>query len=218
MTQTRRHAGGTLPADLTSFVGRRQAAAEIKRALSASRLVTLIGVGGVGVVGKSRLALHVAHELRRPFPDGTWLVELAAVHDPALVPRAAAAALGLLGSSAREPEASLTDYLADASATIVLDNCEHVLDAAARLVTTLLSATSRVRVLATSRAPLGVGAEQVWPPPTGSGNLMPSAAIPMRCGPACPSTSRCAGTASPRSSAGRPRSSCLPPRPTSRAR
>ena len=134
----------------------------MKRALSASRLVTLIGVGGVG---KSRLAVHVAYELRRAFPEGIWLVELAAVHDPALVPRAAAAALGLLETSAREPEASLTDYLAEASALIVLDNCEHVLDGAAQLVTLLLSATSRLRVLATSRAPLGMGAEHVWPVP-----------------------------------------------------
>ena len=162
MTQTRHRGTGTLPVDLTSFVGRRQAAAEVQRALSVSRLVTLTGVGAVG---KSRLAVHVARELRRAFPDGIWLVELAAVHDPALVPHAAAAALGLLDSSAREPEASLTGYLADAGALIVLDNCEHVLDGAARLVSTLLSATSRVRVLATSRALLGVGAEQVWPVP-----------------------------------------------------
>lgn len=162
MTQTMHRGAGTLPGDLTSFVGRRQAAADVKRALSASRLVTLIGVGGVG---KSRLALRVGHELRRAFPDGTWLVELAAVNDPALVPRVATAALGLLETSAREPEASLAGYLADASALIVLDNCEHVLDGAVRLVTALLSATSRVRVLATSRAPLGAGAERVWPVP-----------------------------------------------------
>jgi predicted ATPase/DNA-binding CsgD family transcriptional regulator len=176
MTQTSRRGMGTLPGDLTSFVGRRQAGAEVKRALSASRLVTLIGVGGVG---KSRLALHVAHELRRAFPDGTWLVELAAVHEPALVPRAAAAALGLLESSAREPEASLTHYLADASALIVLDNCEHVLDAAAELVTALLSATSRVRVLATSRAPLDVGAEYVWPVPPLSLPALPASPAPV---------------------------------------
>jgi predicted ATPase/DNA-binding CsgD family transcriptional regulator len=162
MTQTRLHEVGNLPGDLTSFVGRRQAAADVKRALSTSRLVTLTGVGGVG---KSRLALRVAYELRRAFPDGIWLVELAAVHDAALVPRAAAAALGLLGTSAREPEASLTDYLAESSALVVLDNCEHVLDSAAELVSTLLAVTPRVRVLATSRAPLGVGAEHVWPVP-----------------------------------------------------
>ena len=180
MTQARRRGVGTLPGDLTSFVGRRQAAADVKHALSVSRLVTLTGVGGVG---KSRLALHVAHELRRAFPDGTWLVELAAVHDPALVPRAAAAALGLLETSAREPEASLTDYLADACALIVLDNCEHLLDGAAQLVTTLLSSTSRVRVLATSRAPLGVGAEHVWPVPPLS--LPPSRAAGLTGSRAC---------------------------------
>jgi predicted ATPase/DNA-binding CsgD family transcriptional regulator len=179
MTQTGRLRVGNLPGDLTSFVGRRQAVTEVKQALSASRLVTLTGVGGVG---KSRLALRVAHEFRRAFPDGTWLVELAAVHDPAQVPRAAAAALGLLETSAREPEASLADYLADASAMIVLDNCEHVLDGAARLATTLLSASSRVRVLATSRAPLGVGAEHVWPVPPLS--LPPVSALPVSAPPA----------------------------------
>jgi predicted ATPase/DNA-binding CsgD family transcriptional regulator len=173
MTQTMHRGAGTLPGDLTSFVGRRQAVADVKRALSASRLVTLIGVGGVG---KSRLALRVAHELRRAFPAGTWLVELAAVTDPALVPRAAAAALGLLETSAREPEASLADYLADASALIVLDNCEHVLDGAAQLAAMLLSATSRLRVLATSRAPLGVGGEHVWPVPPLSLPPVPSRA------------------------------------------
>ncbi len=159
MTKTRPREAGNLPGELTSFVGRRLAADEVKRALSAARLVTLTGVGGVG---KSRLAVHVAYELRRAFPDGIWLVELAAVHDPALVPRAAAAALGLLETAAREPEASLADYLAGSAALIVLDNCEHVLDGAARLVSTVLPASSRLRVLATSRAPLGVGAERVW--------------------------------------------------------
>ena len=159
MTKTRPREAGNLPGELTSFVGRRLAADEVKRALSASRLVTLTGVGGVG---KSRLAVHVAYELRRAFPDGIWLVELAAVHDPALVPRAAAAALGLLETAAREPEASLADFLAGSATLIVLDNCEHVLDGAARLVSTVFSASSRLRVLATSRAPLGVGAERVW--------------------------------------------------------
>ena len=84
MTQTRLREVGNLPVDLTSFVGRRHATAEVKRTLSESRLVTLLGVGGVG---RSTLALHVAYEPRRAFPDGIWLVELAAVHDPALVPR-----------------------------------------------------------------------------------------------------------------------------------
>ena len=83
------------------------------------------------------------------------------MHDPALVPRAAAAALGLLETAAREPEASLADYLASSAALVVLDNCERVLDGAARLVDTVLPASSRLRVLATSRAPLGVGAERV---------------------------------------------------------
>ncbi len=153
---------GNLPADQTTFVGRRQAVADIKHALSQSRLVTLTGVGGVG---KSRLALQVAHRLRRAFPDGIWLAELATVHEPDQVPRAVAAALGLLETSAREPDASVAGYLASASALLVLDNCEHALDAAARLVVTLLSATTRLHVLATSRTPLGLSVEHVWPVP-----------------------------------------------------
>ncbi len=162
MPTTKPRPAGNLPDELTSFVGRRQLAADVKLALSASRLVTLTGPGGVG---KSRLAVHVARDLRRAFPDGICFVELAAVQDPALVPRAVAAALGLLETSAREPEDSLASYLAESAALIVLDNCEHVLEGAARLAALLLTAAGRLRLLATSRAPLAIGAEQILPVP-----------------------------------------------------
>jgi predicted ATPase/DNA-binding CsgD family transcriptional regulator len=149
-----------LPGEVTSFVGRRQATAEVKRALSNSRLVTLTGVGGVG---KSRLALHVANLLRRAFPDGVCLVELGRVHDPASVPSAVVGALGLLEHSTRDVETVLVDFLAGKRMLILLDNCEHVLDSAGRLAHTLLSSVPGLRVVATSREPLGIAAEHVWP-------------------------------------------------------
>ncbi len=143
-------------------MGRRQAATRVKRALSSSRLVTLTGFGGIG---KSRLALHVAHDVRRAFSAGTFLVELANVRDPMLVPQAVAAALGIHDRSTRAPEAVLVDYLADKQVLLVLDNCEHLLGACSRLVAVLLAAAPRLRILATSREHLGIVAEQTWPVP-----------------------------------------------------
>lgn len=148
--------------ELTSFVGRRRATTEIKRALSESRLVTLTGFAGIG---KTRLALHVARELRRVFPEGVHLVELAKTHDSILVPHAVAHALGLRDQSTRDPDTVLADYLADKRMLLVLDNCEHVLNACGCLTTMLLRGAAGLRVLATSREPLGVAAEQVWPVP-----------------------------------------------------
>lgn len=153
---------GRLPGDVTSFVGRRQATTEVKHALSESRLVTLTGVSGVG---KTRLALHVASEVRRSFPDGVWLVELAELDQACLVGSAVATALGL-STSAREPAELLADHLEDKRLLLVLDNCEHLLDACADLLGELLLAAPKLRVLATSREPLGMGGEQVWPVPT----------------------------------------------------
>lgn len=149
----------SLPGELTSFVGRRQATADVKRALMNSRLVTLVGPGGVG---KSRLALHVARDLRRSYPDGVFLVELAKVQCHLPVASAVAAAL-VMDRSVRDPEAALVDYLADKRMLVLLDNCEHVLDGCAKLMTTLLSAAPGLTVLATSREPMCVAAENVWP-------------------------------------------------------
>ncbi|WP_433187420.1 ATP-binding protein [Actinoallomurus sp. CA-150999] len=152
----------SLPHDITSFVGRRKATAELKHALSESRLVTLTGVGGVG---KSRLALRVGRELQRAFPDGVWLVELAEIQDPAFVPSAVAATLGVLEQSARDAETVLVDYLASKRLLLLLDNCEHLLESCCVLTDRLLSAAPGLRVLATSREPLGIIAERVWPVP-----------------------------------------------------
>jgi predicted ATPase/DNA-binding CsgD family transcriptional regulator len=151
-----------LPSTVTSFVGRRNAASEVKRALSRSRLVTLTGVGGVG---KSRLALHVADIVRRGFPDGVYFVELAAVTDAGLVGNAIAATLELRDQSATGPLEALVDYLAERHVLLVLDNCEHLNDACGVTVSSLLSAAPHLRVLTTSREPLNIAGETVWPVP-----------------------------------------------------
>jgi len=146
-----------LPAELTSFVGRRQQLGEIRRMLSSSRLLTLTGAGGVG---KTRLALRTAAEVRRAFPNGVWFVELAALQDPQLLPHTIANALGLRQVSAT-PVADLADHLQDKQLLIVLDNCEHLTDACAVVVSKLLAAAPALRILATSRHVLDVEGEQV---------------------------------------------------------
>ncbi len=153
-----RRVAGNLPAELTSFVGRRGELAEVKRLLAESRLVTLAGIGGVG---KTRLALRAAAELRRAFRDGVWLVQLDQLRDQALVAQAVAAALGLQDRAGYAPAAALADYLAGRQLLLVLDNCEHVVDAAAKLADLLLRAAPGLRVLATSRESLNLAGETV---------------------------------------------------------
>jgi len=153
---------GNLPVDMTSFVGRRRELADVKKSLSMARLVTLTGMGGVG---KTRLALRVAEELHRGFTDGVWLVELAGLMDPALVGQTVAAALGFHDQSAGSL-AALSDRLARRQLLIVLDNCEHLLDACALFADKLLRACSGLRILATSRQPLGIiGEHTIAVPP-----------------------------------------------------
>ncbi|MCL2533505.1 MAG: protein kinase [Nocardiaceae bacterium] len=155
---------GKLPLELTGFVGRRRELAEIRERLSSSRLVTLTGIGGVG---KTRLALRAAAELRRGFGDGVCLVELGGLRDDSVLVDVVAAALGLrnrLVPSATAAAAlleQLVTFLAGRHLLLVLDNCEHVIDAAAELVDTLLRTCAELRVLATSREPLGIGGEAV---------------------------------------------------------
>jgi non-specific serine/threonine protein kinase len=150
---------GNLPPELTSFVGRRDTTALVKRLLSTSRLVTLTGAGGAG---KTRLALHVAREVRRAFPDGAWLVELAALREPALLYDTMAAAFGLRNLSTQPSTEVLEEHLRDKRLLLVLDNCEHLLDDCAHMVTRALRAAPDVQVLATSREPLRAAGEQVW--------------------------------------------------------
>src|SRR6516165_10133033 len=163
MDRVRRARPSGLPAELTSFVGRRPELREVKRLLATTRLLTLTGSGGAG---KTRLALRAAVELSRGFPDGAWLVSLAPVQDPLLVPQAVFTALRVHDLSAGLSLSSLTGYLAGKRLLLVLDNCEHLLDGCAILATTLLSSCPGLRVLATSRQALGVAGEvrMVVPP------------------------------------------------------
>jgi predicted ATPase/DNA-binding CsgD family transcriptional regulator len=153
---------GNLPAEATSFIGRRRELVELRKRLSAARLVSLVGPGGVG---KTRLAIRIATDLARGFPGGAWLVELADIRDPALVANAVVAALDLRDQASIEPLPLLISYLRDKELLLVLDNCEHLLAAAAVLVADVIRAAPGVRVIATSREPLSVSGEQVVPLP-----------------------------------------------------
>jgi len=153
---------GNLPAALTSFVGRRGEVAGIRRLLGETRLLTLTGVGGLG---KTRLALEAAGVSRKSFADGVWLVDLAPVQDPSEVAGTAARALGLPDLGPRPVLEQLTEHLAGRFALLVLDNCEHLVDACAELAGGLLSAAAEVRVLATSRQTLGITGEHVFTVP-----------------------------------------------------
>jgi predicted ATPase/DNA-binding CsgD family transcriptional regulator len=153
---------GNLPAEATSFIGRRRELSELRRKLGAARVVSLVGPGGVG---KTRLALRAASDLARGFSGGAWLVELAEVRDPSLVGNAVMAALDLRDQAATEPRALLRSYLADKELLLVLDNCEHLLQAAAEIVNEVVRGAPGVRVIATSREPLAVAGEHVLPIP-----------------------------------------------------
>ena len=152
-----------LPTQLTSFIGREEEMEEVKRLLGTTHLLTLTGTGGAG---KTRLALQVGADLLDEYPDGVWLVELAALSEPSLVPQAALSALGLR----EEPQRALTDTLTDAlrpkALLLILDNCEHLVGACAALSDRLLRACPQVRVVATSREALRAEGESVWRVPS----------------------------------------------------
>ncbi|WP_328474025.1 LuxR C-terminal-related transcriptional regulator [Actinoplanes sp. NBC_00393] len=149
---------GNLPAELSSFVDRTRERAELKRLLAAARLVTVTGIGGVG---KTRTALRVAAEVRRAFPDGAWLADLATLTDPGLLTETVAQAVGVKDQTARPPAESLAGYLAPRRLLLILDTCEHLAADCAGLAQKLLQAAPGLRVLATSRQPLGATGEHV---------------------------------------------------------
>ncbi len=153
---------GNLPAEATSFIGRRRELAELRKKLATARLVSLVGPGGVG---KTRLAIRIGTDLTRRFRDGAWLVELAEVRDPALIDGATLAALDLRDQAATDPRALLLSYLRDKELLLVVDNCEHLIRAAALLVDEVLKAAPGVRVIVTSREPLSMPGEHVLPIP-----------------------------------------------------
>ncbi|EKT81638.1 protein kinase/ LuxR family transcriptional regulator [Rhodococcus opacus M213] len=147
-----------LPLELTSFVGRRHELTEAKNLLAGSRLVTLIGIGGVG---KTRLAMRVAASVQRDYADGVRLVGLGELRDESSLVDAVAGALGLRDHSARPLREVLIEFLVPRELLLVLDNCEHMVDAAAELAETLLRVCPGLRILATSREPLVIGGEAV---------------------------------------------------------
>ncbi|WP_433379678.1 ATP-binding protein [Actinoplanes sp. CA-142083] len=151
---------GNLPAELSSFVDRVAERAALKRLLTSSRLVTVTGVGGVG---KTRTVLRVAAEVQRAFPDGVWLVDLSPLAQADLVAETVAHALGLHDQSARPQTESLAEYLEFRRLLLVLDNCEHLADPCAQLAEALLRAAPALQMVATSRQPLAVPGEHVFP-------------------------------------------------------
>ena len=154
---------GNLPAELSSFVGRERELLELRRLIRAGRVLTLTGPGGVG---KSRLALRSAARLRRDFPDGCWLVELADLRDPGLLARAVAAGLGVREAPGQPVVDTLTVQLGERRLLLVLDNCERLLGACAALLEPLLASCPGVHVLVTSRQPLQLPGERVLAVPS----------------------------------------------------
>jgi len=153
---------GNIPAEATSFIGRRRELAEVRKKLTHARVVSLVGPGGVG---KTRLAIRLAAELARRFNGGAWLVELAEVRDPRLVTNAVLTTLDLRDQTTTEPGDLVRSYLRDKELLLVVDNCEHLLGAAGQLVTDVVKAAPGVRIMATSREPLCVPGEHVVPVP-----------------------------------------------------
>jgi predicted ATPase/class 3 adenylate cyclase len=152
-----------LPVQLTSFVGREKQIEEVKRRLRDHRLVTVTGAGGSG---KTRLALQVAADVVEDYEDGVWLVDLSPLAEPALVDRAVAISLGINEQAGQPLAQTLVDHLRDKNLLMVLDNCEHVVEAASRLTESVLRQTPDLRMLATSREPLNILGEAAWAIPS----------------------------------------------------
>lgn len=166
-SNTKNRPNNNLPLDLTSFIGRQHEIVQVHELLHAHRLVTLTGAGGVG---KTRLTIQVAGEMLAETPDGVWYVELAPISDPELVPQIVAATFGLRVETNQPILETLSRFLDTRMLLIVLDNCEHLLEACARLADTLLRKAPRIRILTSSREALGIAGEYAF--------RVPSLAIP----------------------------------------
>jgi predicted ATPase/class 3 adenylate cyclase/DNA-binding CsgD family transcriptional regulator len=152
-----------LPAQLTSFVGRRAEMDEIRRSLIEGRLVTLTGAGGSG---KTRLAVEVAGQLTTEFGDGVWCVELSPITDPAIVPATLARTFRLPDQPGRSPMETVVRFINDRKILLLLDNCEHLLDACGRMIVELLNACDELTIFTTSREPIGAAGEATWRVPS----------------------------------------------------
>ncbi len=163
MSQRLETCPNNLPIQLSSFIGRERAIAELKGLLSTTRLLTLTGAGGSG---KTRLALQMATNLLADFEHGVWWVELAALTDPTLVPQQVASSLGISEQPGRQLMDTLSDALQPKKLLLVLDNCEHLIAACAQLVETLLRSCADLRILTTSREAFTIPGETIWPVPS----------------------------------------------------
>lgn len=152
-----------LPTQLTTFIGREKEMMEVKQELADHRLVTLTGSGGTG---KTRLSLQVAADVLDQFPQGIWFVELAPLTDPEQIPQTILSAIGISEQAGRPSIELLKEYLRTKKSLIVLDNCEHLIEASARLVDTLLNAAPELKILASSREALGVRGELSYSVPS----------------------------------------------------
>jgi predicted ATPase/class 3 adenylate cyclase len=152
-----------LPVQMTSFIGREKEMEEIKQSILTHRLVTLTGVGGTG---KTRLSLQVAADLLDQFPEGVWFVELAALSDPDLIPQTILSALGIPEQPGITTPQLLIDYLHKRKLLLVLDNCEHLIEACAKLVELLVNNALELKIITSSREALGVKGEMIWQVPS----------------------------------------------------
>ncbi len=152
-----------LPVQMTSFIGREKEMSEIKESILTHRLITLTGSGGTG---KTRLSLQVAADLLDQFPEGVWFVELAALSDPNLIPKMILSAFGIPEQSGMTILQLLMDYLREKKILLALDNCEHLIEACAKLVDALLNSAHVLKIMATGREALGVKGEVVWQVPS----------------------------------------------------
>lgn len=153
---------GNAGEEFNAFVGRERELNELCGIARTARALTLCGAGGIG---KTRLAIHVAARLAHRLPDGAWLIELADVHQPDLVASRIAAEIGVVEEPGRPVLATLSDALRPRQMLLVLDNCEHLIEACARVCQRLLASSHGLKIIATSREPLRVAAETIWPVP-----------------------------------------------------
>jgi predicted ATPase/DNA-binding SARP family transcriptional activator len=158
-----------LPLQLSTFIGREKEQEEITRLLKKNRLVTLAGVGGIG---KTRLSLQVGQKLLRDYPDGIWFISLDSLSDPALVPQTIASVFDIRESRERPIIEILTNVLREKTTLLILDNCEHLLEACTKLITILLQNCPNLKILTTSREVLGISGEATY--------SIPSLSIPER--------------------------------------
>lgn len=161
--KTYEHTRHNLPLQLTTFIGRKKEVGQIKQRMEKNRLVTLTGSGGIG---KTRLSIQVASELLAEYPIGVWLVELTPLTDPALVPQSVCAALGVKPEGDTSALDALINYMHEKKILLVVDNCEHLIDACAQLCDSLLRACPELQIIASSREALGIEGENAYRVPS----------------------------------------------------